>query len=458
MLEQQSSILSEQELQLLASYSRKNNYSRCKVYSYKNTYRSITNELQVANNIEQLIFMLRSSPRGIALIVPDSIESEPASDIEELVTLLTHRADIRVLWLGSLPSMETNISSFVHCSDEENLKENITEWKQSLKRLFEKWLSDYSVVLVSSDNKKSIHQTAFNNIGLDNVHYLDADTLSASLGKPKLLIIDLQTEGLHLVNELNELTNNDWFPIIITFGELPANVCYATYTLIENSGFPVLATLNNIPDKSQWEQLFLSLFSRVYLKHWVSESPTSAGAYKLYHLEKSVIESYFCVHGMNKTQISALPKSDNIRYIIHAKSVQDWFPDGVQREIRFKLADELGCDANHLDICIEHPERILRTSIFFSGLVMARLINTKVYWWIHSERELLTDILKNFPVSDVILSESLSHQLIRGPSELLLDFLEQAQQQQINMIASLSPSNSTAEALALYGITAVISR
>jgi hypothetical protein len=161
---------------------------------------------------------------------------------------------------------------------------------------------------------------------------------------------------------------------------------------------------------------------------------------------------------MTKQQIAALPKKNKIRHIIHEKSLNDWFPDGIKREMNFQLAKDLHCKPYDLDICIEYPESILRTSAFFSGLVMARLAKTKVYWWITNENHLLADILKTYPISDVILSDALSDQLVTEPTEALLEFIEQAQLQEVNIIASLAPSNRSRDMLALYGIESVLSQ
>lgn len=456
-INQQSSILSEQELQLLASDSNKNQQTTFKIYSYQYQIKLVDCQLHLLNAIEQLILMLSASPRGVAVLLPAKIESEPTLD--KLVNLLTHRADIRVFWLGQLPSMETNLPVFVHCADEHHLHNNINLWKNYITRTFSEWLANYAVAFITEDEeKKQIHQKSFAVTGLRQVKYFDSQSALTAINKPQLLIIDIDIIGLRLIDILKRLSNLEQFPIIIIYGQLPSNVCRAAYSLIENQGFPLLASLTAIPNEAQWNQLFSSLFSQVYLKHWVSEEQIRTGAYPIYDLEIQSIISYFCLYGITKEQIATLEKPHNMRHIINIQSLQDWFPEGIKREIRGQLADDLKCDIYNIDICIEHPEKIQPTSILFSTLVMARLSKAKIYWFIENEFNLLTDIVKNFPISDVILSESLSNTLLTDPCEILLEFLEQAQQQQVNIIACLQPSRSSNEALALYGITTVLNK
>ena len=458
-MDQQSSILSEQELHLLASHSPAEKNSSLRVYSYK--YKVTLDDciISYSKDIDQLVLMLKTSPRGVAVILPKQIESAPPAELEKLISLLTLRTDIRAFWLGKLPSMETNLPIFVHCANEKLLLENIMSWKNYINLRFSNWIAQYSVAFITEDKEKiKTHQANFFAMGLSNVSYFNAQTSLTELGRQRLIIIDLEVVGLHLVNILKDLTNKEWFPIIIIYGRLSANVCHATYTLIETNGFPVLASLSEIPDKIQWQRLFSSLFSKVYLKHWVNEECSEASAYKLYDLETSSVISYFCSYGMSKQQISELPMIENTHLIINAKSLSDWYPEGTKREVRESLAEDLNCNPFNLHVCIEQPENILATSIFFSALVMARLAQTKVYWWVESEKNLLTDCLKSMPISDIILSESLSLTLLAEAPEKLLEFIEQAQLQQINIIVTLPPSATTREALALFGIESVISK
>jgi len=463
-MEQQSSILSEQELHLLASHATPQQANRFRVYSYLHSdlhdINFVGSTLHIAYSIEQLIVMLRTSPRGIAVILPSTIQAsaEPKQCFTELVSLLAQRADIGVFWLGPPSSIETNLVTVTHCADVTQLQQQVNQWKCYIENLFSDWLETYSVSFICADQQqRKQHQGALNAIGLSKISYLTAQAALITPIKQALLIIDLETPDLHLINLLKQLSNAQHFPIILAYGRLPENVCHATYTFIENSGFPMLASLGEVPDKAQWQTLLSALFCKVYLQHWGNEVRPEVNTYKLYELDTLSVVSYFCAPGISKNQIQVLPKTDNIRHIIHAQSLNDWFPEGVKREMRLQLASELNCAPYQLDVCIEDPEKILRTSAFFAGLVMARLAKTKVYWRIEDENNLLTDVLKNFPISDIILSESLSHHLITESSERLRDFIEQAQLAQVNIVASLPPSNHSKEALAWYGIDLVLS-
>lgn len=459
MREQQSSILSEQELHLLASQSQQQVQNKLRVYSYQYKAIRYKGPLYLAYSIDQLVFMLNTSQRGVTLVLPDSIESEPTTELNKLITLLTHRNDILVFWVGKMPSMDTDIPVFIHCSNELSLQENIDNWHNRIEHLFNEWLADYPVAFISNNDAiKKTHQADLKTVGLLNVTYFTATAFLSFIDKPKLLIIDLESTDLHLLNILKSLSNQEWFPIIIIYGELTENLCHATYTVIENSGFPVLASLNEIPNKEKWKQLFSSLFSKVYLKHWVNEESAEVRAYNLYNLENNAITAYFCVHGINPEQVTSLPYTPLTRYILSAKSIKDWYPDIIQSGIHESLAAQLKCNPKQLDIYIEHPEKILPTSIFFSTLVMARLAKTRVYWHVKGEKNLIIEFLKAFPISDVILSKPLSLALLNEPSETLLEFIEQAQFQKVNIVARLAPSSNIREALALYGIESVISK
>jgi len=456
-INQQSSILSEQELQLLASCSTESQRTIFTVYSYQYRVAVAECRLSLSSSIEQLILMLSASPHGVAVLLVDGIEHEPA--LGKLVSLLTHRADIRVFWLGQLPSMETNLPVFIHCVDESRLQINMLKWKNYITHTFAEWLSYYPVAFITeNEDKKKGHQKDLSSIGLKNVKYFTAHSALTKLSEQKLLIIDIDTFGLRLIDVLTHLVHNEQFPIIIIYGQLPDNVCRAIYTLIETKGFSILASLNAIPNQMQWKKLFSSLFSKVYLKLWINEDRVKTGAYPIYDLTTESVTSYFCSHGMAKKQIASLAKSQVIRRIVNAQSLQDWFSEGIKREMREKLANDLGCHPYSIDICIEHPENIQPTSMLFSLLVMARLSRAKIYWIIETEHNLLTDMLKNFPISNIILSESLSHILITAPSNTLLYFLEQAHTQEVEITATLQPTQSSTEALMLYGIQSVLNK
>lgn len=454
---QQSSILTEQELRLLASNSTSKINDTCALYSYQHQVELPRYQLRLSNTLEELILMLSISSRGVAVILSNGIEKNPILD--KLITLLNQRADIRVFWLGQLPSMETDLTVFIHCRDETDLKNNLVRWQDYRTRMFSHWLKQYRVAfIIENEQKKQQYKTDFINIGLENIDYFTVQSALTGIKNKQLLIIDINAIELRLIDILKRLAKDGQFPIVIIYGQLPANVCRATYTLIENNGFPIFANIPSVPDKTYWSQIFSSLFSKVHLKNWINEETTKTGAYTLFNLQTEAVIGYFCLYGMTKNQIATLTKLPNMRHIIHARSLQDWFPDGLKRDVPEPLARDLNCDIHHVDICIEHPEEISRSSRFFSTMVMARLAERKIYWLIENENNLLSDILKIFPISDVILSEQLSHQLLEDPSETLLTFIEQAQTEQINLVATLQQNKSTLEALSLYGIDTVLNK
>lgn len=456
-IKHQSSILSDQELQLLVSDLNENQQTNYKIYSYR-YHGSLTNcQLLLSDSIEQLILMLSASPRGSAVLLPENVESEVL--LNKLLALLFIRADIYVFWLGKLPSMETNLTDFIHCQDESLLKHNITLWQNYIQRSHREWLAHYSVAFITeSEKNKTHHQQVLSTIGLEHVDFYNAQTALTKITTQKLLIIDIDVFELRIVDILKRLSNQEKFPIVIIYGQQPDNVCRASYAMIESLGFPILASLSSIPNDAQWHKLFSSLFAKVYLKLWVHEEHLITGAYPIYALETQSIVSYFCMYGMTQKQIFSLTKTNSIRHIINLKSLKDWFPDGIKKEVRTQLAQALNCDKYHIDICVQEPENIQMNSVIFATLVLARLSKARIYWFIENERNLSADIIKNYPISDIILSESISHMLLTEPSKSLLDFLEQAQQQQVNLIATLQPNKSSCDALALYGIEYVLNK
>ncbi len=67
LINQQSSILSEQELQLLASHSNEKTDTTHQIYSYQYHLKLTNCQLNISNSIEQIILMLSAIPRGIAV-------------------------------------------------------------------------------------------------------------------------------------------------------------------------------------------------------------------------------------------------------------------------------------------------------------------------------------------------------------------------------------------------------
>ncbi len=456
-IKQQSSILTDQELQLLASQSTQQQNSNFAVYSYHISLKLDNCFVYLSDTLEQLILMVSASPRGSALVLPDSIESAPFLD--KLIELLNLREDIQIFWVGKMPSMEVELPSFEYCFNQASLLHNLNSWQQRVKYIFSQWLKQYRVAFITENPlQKSSHQSELERIGLQHVDYFDGKSVLTDISDKQLLIIDLTVNELRFVDILNNLASREQFPILILFGELPANICRAAYKLAQNSGFSILASLPSLPDEQQWHRLLVSLFSKVYLKHWIKEVPAKKWAYGVYNLENQNLDSYFCVHGMSKKQIAELPERKQVRKIISSHSLEDWFPDGIRRELRSELAKDLNCGFKQMDICIEDPDQIQTTSILFAALVMARLSRFRIYWFVENENQLSTDVLKNFPISHLILSETISHRLLGSPSDELLDFIEQAKQQEISLGATLQQNQATNYAMSLYGIEFVLNQ
>lgn len=456
MARQQSSILTAQELQLLTSPSGKLQQGHSAIYSYRLPLELDNCCVYLSDTLEQLILMVSASPRGSALVLPDAID-DPL--LVKLIELLKLREDIQIFWVGKMPGMELDFPAFEQCIDQAGLLESLNSWQQRMAYIFKQWLETYRVAFISAiEGQKCSAQPQLEKMGVQQIEYFDGVSEFFDFTHKQLLIIDLTVHRLRFVDILNTLAGREQFPILILFGKLPENLCRATYTLAKNSGFPILACLPTVPDEKQWQQLFLSLFSKVYLKHWIKKVAVKKWAYGVYNLQSQLLESYFCVHEMSKKQIAALPHRDKVRKIITASSLLDWFPDGLRREIRSELANDLQCAFNQIDICIEYPEQIKTTDLLFAALVMARLAHFRIYWLVHNAQQLSTDLLKNFPISDLILGEALSYQLLATPSEELLYFLEEAKKQGIRLGATLQQNQATNYALSLYGIEFVLNQ
>lgn len=453
---QQSSILNEQELQLLALPASPFN-SRNKdfaIYSYQTTLSLDEGCVYLCNDFAQLLLLISASQLGSALVLPDFIESSP--HLNKLLKLLHQRNDIQIFWLGKMPSMEINIPAFDHSVNEVLLLQRIHFWQQRMTLLFNQWLDQYPVAFIEEDPiLKLQHLASFKQIGLSQVDYFNGK-MATNIANVQLLIIDISVQELHLIDILNDLASRKISPIIILFAPLPENVCRATYKLAENYGFSILASLSFIPDQTQWRQLLLSLFCKVYLKLWVNEIAVKSGACGLYNLQTKQLEAYFCRHGIDKQQIAALPKPNPVRKIITASSLNEWFPEGIKPELRTELGKNINCAPTEIDICIERPANIATNSFFFSALVMARLNQMHIYWLVNNEAELSVDILQNFPISDLIFSQKLTHSLLDNPCERLLDFIDQAKKEEIRLCVSLTQEPDSHDLLSIYGIEMIL--
>lgn len=454
---QQSSILTDPELLLLASQFSDKKHCYFAVYSFQVELELDNTFFYLSDTLDHLILILSASQRGSALILPEHVKSHALLDA--LLELLNFRADIQIFWIGEMPSMDIALPRFEHCQDQLDLLTKINEWQQRSDYIFKQWLQQYRIAFITDNHiKNSLHRVELKSIGVRQVEYFDASSTAYDINNKQLLVINLNVEGLRFVDLLNDLANREAFPILILFGELSANRCQAAYNLARNKGFSILACLTSAPNKKKWQNLLHTLFLKVYLKHWVTSPTIKIMAYGIYNIDEQNLESYFCLYGMSQAQIAQLSATKKVQKIINAQSLLDWFPHGIRREIRNELAKTLNSDFKQIDICIENPEQILMTSVLYSALVMAGLSGCRIYWLVHHETPLLSDTLKNFPISDILLSEELSHQLIAAPSDELLDFIKQAKQQKIRLGVTLQKNKIDDEIITLYGVEFVLNQ
>ncbi|WP_354625785.1 hypothetical protein [Psychromonas sp. MME2] len=450
-----SAILDQQELTLLTSPINTQQTIKLSVYTYKVHINHDNYHINFTNTIEELILLLSASPRLSVLVLPDNITTHPL--LNKLTTLLKMRQDIPIFWLGKMPSMDFELDFFIHCQNSEQLHDQLLKWFQRIEYWFKRWLMNYHVTLISNneDNKVS---TALTATGLSQLQIFNGTKIENNIINDQLLIIDLTTTNILFIGILKHLALNNRFPTLILFGDLSANQCRAARQLAVNFGFTILATLNSTPNQQQWEQMLLLLCGDVYVKHWINETPDVMRASGIYNLEDQQLQSYFCSQEMKREQIVALPNKESVRRVISALVLDKWFPEGVSQKSASALADYLNCQASQIDLYIDSPETIPSTSPIFAVLVMARLQHFKIYWYIKNETQFSVDVLKNYPISDLIFSESISHKLLTTPGEELLSFIEQAKQQEIRLGATLQQNKATSTAMSLYGIEFVLNK
>ncbi|MCW8995459.1 MAG: hypothetical protein OQK77_06565 [Psychromonas sp.] len=450
---QQSSILTEQELQLLASLSTKPQHIDFSVYSFYLPVKLENFSIYLCDFIEELLIMLSASPCGSVLILPGTIESP--SQLKKLRKLLNIRKDIQTFWVGKEPDVAVKLPNLEYCPNQISLQNKINHWQQHISHLFKEWLQNYGVAFITEKPLTNNEQQAkFKKIGLQQIEYFYASVSAAAIENKQLLIIDLNVDGLRFVELLIQLANRDAFPTLILFGELPDNLCRAAYNLAENKGFSILASLPYTPDEKKWLQLLHLLFANTYLTHPPSRSPIKKLTYHIYNIDKQKIDSYLCLYGINKKQAARLRHR---KKIINLQSLLDWFPDAMNSDSRYKLAAALNCEFKQLGVWIEKPDKILTTSLLYATLLTVGLSRLPVYWLIENETQLSEDVLKNFPISDIILSENISHQLLGEPSEELLLFLTLAKQKNIRIGATLQQNQGVNDAMSLYGIEFILS-
>lgn len=453
----QSSILNEQELALLVSQAPNDHGNKFSIFSYKTPLKNDHYDISVVHTLDQLILLLSASPRGSVVILPEHCELD--SLINKLILLLKVRQDIQILWLGKMPSMDLELPIFTHCLTCKDLYNELDNYNKRIEYVFKQWLENYRVAFVTDcDHENKASRQGFEKVGLKNITYYDGKLSTNSITNKQLLIIDMTVDELRFVEMLKKMANYNRLPIIIMFGNLSENLSRATYQVASHLGFSILASLASIPNVQQWKQLLMSLFADVYLQHWINKDPVKAGAYGIYNLTNQELESYFCSYGMRKSDIACLHNQQQVRKVLSINSIEDWFPDGIKRESRDVLAKALNCNISQVDLYLDDPDLIDVSSTIFSVLVMARLSKLKIYWFVDNEAHLSIDVLKNFPISDLILSEKISYRLLSDPSDELLEFIEQAKLQNIRLGATLQQNKATTAAMSLYGVEFVLNQ
>ncbi|WP_413693332.1 hypothetical protein [Psychromonas sp. KJ10-2] len=452
---QQSSILSEQELHLLLSSEQTGYKGIFPLYSLN--AEDNFDVTQQISDLSALTLQLNSSPLGSAVILNNSIESH--SQCDSLIQLLKEREDLKIFWLGELPSMAIDLPTFDYCQSRLQLQQAVKEWQKNSLTLFNHWLKHYKTGLISAHP----HVTQPEQLqGLENLYVYTAKQSLTNIDDLQLLIIDLNTPDLRLMEVLNNLINLKQRPFLMLFGEMQANLSHALYDLTNSLGFPILASLSHVPNTQQSRQILIRLFSKIYLKHLIQQQNTDITALPLFLINHDTGQTHhqpaalFCPYGMSQQQISSIPLNRNANKIVHVKSIFDWFPDGVNYDRALLLAERLSGGNNQIDLYINSPQSIAKPSPFFSLIVMARLNNSKVYWFIEEAQMLSMDMLMSLPISDIIFSKALALQLFDSPSQYLLDFIQAAQQQTIRLGASIEFNKVSIDALSLHGIEFIL--
>jgi hypothetical protein len=460
---QQSALLSEQELQLLLNDEQTQNETVFPLYSISGTPSFVDIDYQVVTDVETLTLLLSTCPLGSGVILTEIIEQSP--HCHALLQLLKERADIEIFWLGDLPSMAIDLPHFDYCEYNERLIESIQYWKSSTHHLFEHWLNHYRVGLIC----KMPHCLQVEQLnGLNNLTFYDAQQSLHGISNLQLLIINLNTPDLQLMDVLNNLISLNQRPFLLLYGDIQANLSHALYDLANSLGFPVLASLQTVPTTQQSRHILVTLFSKIYLKHLVQKQIENLSAQPLFlvnnindsnnihPINEKEVESIFYPYGLNKKQILNLNSASHIRKIINVQSIFDWFPDGFNREQANTLIDELGCGDSYIDFYLKHPQSIVKPSSMFSLIVMARLNQSRVYWLVEEAQNFSIDMLMFLPISGIILSKALATELLDQPSQYLLDFIEEARQQNIKLGTAMEYNSVSVNALSLYGIEFIL--
>lgn len=452
LVQQQSSILSEQELALLTAEPKPKDLNFA-VYSYCPNISVQHLSSHDFYDLATLLPALATSARGIALILSDRCSEQAL--IDDVLQLLQKRKDINLFWFGEMPSMDLDIPAFTYCQTISVLESQLQAWQNRRQRIYQQWLASYPITLVD-DQEINNKQQLLNQLGVETLTLADAPQLETSVAQAQLVIINLDLAELRLIDLLTSLSNQDRRPLFLFYGHISENLSRAVYAMVESYSFPVLACLTSVPDRRQWQKLFITLFSRLYLKHWLSQQEHLEGAFPVHRLADKSLHSYLCMPSMSIDEIAALPNHQTLHKILFIDSLYDWFPEGIKRVHRQQLAASLNCPADHIDILFNDTAKARPGNILFALLVMTRLAGSRVYWLVETEQDLSVDLLKNLPVSDVLLSSALSQLLLSKPSEDLLAFIEMAKNLNVRLGATLSKNQSATYGLQMYGIEFIL--
>lgn len=442
---QQSTILSEQELALLMSEQELNQQGAFPLYSVIDVGREF--RYQLVKEITNLILHLETCPPGSAVILSEAIESSNLSS--PLLAIIQERLDIKVFWLGKLPSMEIDIPIFIHCANKQQLIDSVQRWQNSNTKLFNNWLHNFQIGILTDKPQQAL-VTQLQTI--TKLKSYEISSITQSINSCQLLLIDLNSFQLPLVATLRTLQEQGKTPFLLLYGEMADNLSYALYKLANHLGYSIIAALTYTPNIEQCQQLLFSLFSKTYLKPWLTEEHNQLQAKTLHNINNHNIESTLIPHGMSQQQIQSLTSTVFPGIILNIKSINDWFPSGITQKQFLKLTKQLGYKAREISFYIEQPQTIQYNSPIFYLITMARLNKLRIYWFVKEQHGFSIDMLMFLPISDIILNKQLTRQLLEQPSDELLDFLQEAKQQQIRICANIKFNKVNASALALYGV------
>lgn len=444
----QSTLLNEQELQLLASVEAPLHNTLYPLYSMVECKKLLSLGCNIINDIAVLTLQLTASTLGSAVIISENIES--SEHAISLLIMLKKRPDITVFWLGKLPSMSFDLPRFIYCVDFLQLENKVQQWESNNLALFHTWLQSYKVGIISQ-KREALPIKNLRNIALYN-----AEQAINSITDIQLLIINLNTPQLRLIEILNNLIANSETPFLLLYGDMQTNLSHAIYNLANNMGFSIIASLDSKPSQTQTQHILMTLFSKIYLKHWINAPAKNLTAKGIYNLNSNKLEGTFFPYGMNQSQITDTYCPPHTRKIVNIHSIFDWYPDGLKRDDVEILIKKLRGDPRLFDLHISQPQHVKVSSPLFMFLVIARLNKFRIYWTVKDEKHFSLDMLMFLPISDVLLSRSITNQLLTQPSLDLLDFLQEAQQQNIRLGAVMEHNDASIDVLSLYGIEVIL--